>query len=354
MVFNIYNPDGSKAFSIENTDAIRSEESNELSLESLYESAENSYAECTKYINAVEVMSAEGFGENAKAVISKVIKNIKEFLLKVCNFIGNVIQKCAVFFKNVWNKLTGTDKLLESAKHLGEINDKSKTITLSPLMYKLLFEKSEAIVDMNSFIKESAKLNSECYEIYGKISTILKTILSTAKNDWLLDSFHHISTEREFLDDAVERVCNGIVAELKFARQLFLNEDYVNGDNNTVSINELIKHLRGLNIDVSSIEKNIETSNKVLTTYSAECVKLLSQVSADIDKILSFDKNGPNVSTRTKEKMIFVKKLMASVANNLQRMTKTVNDELVYSTKLLNEIRKCCSQISKYNETMNN
>jgi hypothetical protein len=352
MVFNIYNPDGSKAFSIESTDAIRSEESTELSLESLYESVESSYTECTKYINAVEVMSAEGFGENAKAVVDKVVKNIKEFLSKVCNFIIGIIQKCAAFFKNEWNKLTGTDKLLEGVKHLGEINDETKRITLSPLMYKLLFE-PVTVSHLISFTNGSARLNSECDEIYSTISKDLKSIIDIArKPEYRVDDIQRIAIRQRRLSDFIEQTLEKMAAEITFTRQLFLNDDYVNGDNHNISINELVKRLRVLTIDVSSVEKNIETSNKVLTTYSAECSKLLSQISADMTNILSSDKR-PDYPIN-KERMDYVRKTIMVTARTVQVLSKTINDELVYSTKLLNEIRKCCSQISKYNETKNN
>lgn len=123
MLFTVYEPNGAEAFSIESTNDMTTI-NDEYSLESLMpnieefsKECENAYDDCVKYINAVEVMSAEGFAENVKAGAKKIVEKVKAFIQSILNAIKEFVNKAvsAIIAKFAKNKPTKTGAIIASA-----------------------------------------------------------------------------------------------------------------------------------------------------------------------------------------------------------------------------------------------
>lgn len=123
MIFTIYEPNGSEAFSIESTNDVMTI-NDECSLKSLMpnieefsKECENAYDDCVKYINAVEVMSVEGFKETVKAGAKKIVEKIKAFIQSILNIIKEFVNKVvsAIIAKFAKNKPTKTGAIIASA-----------------------------------------------------------------------------------------------------------------------------------------------------------------------------------------------------------------------------------------------
>ena len=127
----IKDPNGNIVCSVESVTPINE---NNISLESVLasiddstRSCENSYANCIKYINALEVMSVESsFGDKIKKVSEKIAEFLKkmfdkivEYLKKFYEFILGIIDKVSNFFKSIKRKKITSDqkKLLEDVKN---------------------------------------------------------------------------------------------------------------------------------------------------------------------------------------------------------------------------------------------
>jgi len=127
----IKDPNGNIVCSVESVTPVNE---NNISLESVLasidnstKSCENSYAECIKYINALEVMSVESsFGDKIKKVSEKIAEFLKkmfdkivEYLKKFYEFILSIIDKVSNFFKSIKRKKITNDqkKLLEDVKN---------------------------------------------------------------------------------------------------------------------------------------------------------------------------------------------------------------------------------------------
>ena len=127
----IKDPNGNIVCSVESVTPMNE---NNISLESVLasidnstKSCENSYAECIKYINALEVMSVESsFGDKIKKVSEKIAEFLKkmfdkivEYLKKFYEFILSIIDKVSNFFKSIKRKKITNDqkKLLEDVKN---------------------------------------------------------------------------------------------------------------------------------------------------------------------------------------------------------------------------------------------
>jgi hypothetical protein len=123
MLFTVYEPNGAEAFSIESTNDMTTI-NNDCSLESLMpnieefsKECENAYDDCVKYINAVEVMSTEGFKESVKAGAKKIVEKVKAFIQSILNAIKEFVNKVvsAIIAKFAKNKPTKTGAIIASA-----------------------------------------------------------------------------------------------------------------------------------------------------------------------------------------------------------------------------------------------
>ena len=123
MLFTVYEPNGAEAFSIESTNDMTTI-NDEYSLESLMpnieefsKECENAYNDCVKYINAVEVMSTEGFKESVKAGAKKIVEKVKAFIQSILNAIKEFVNKVvsAIIAKFAKNKPTKTGAIIASA-----------------------------------------------------------------------------------------------------------------------------------------------------------------------------------------------------------------------------------------------
>ncbi len=97
--FTLRDPQGNIILAAESVIAPVSLESYGVALAEADKAVESAFDETERYSNAMAVMSTEGFGEQAKAVASKVWEKIKEFFAKIADWfakIGDVINSLLV------------------------------------------------------------------------------------------------------------------------------------------------------------------------------------------------------------------------------------------------------------------
>ena len=97
--FTLRDPAGNIILSAESVTAPVSLESYGVALAEADKAVESAFDETEKYSNAMAVMSSEGFGEQAKAVASKVWEKIKEFFAKIADWfakLGDAINSLLV------------------------------------------------------------------------------------------------------------------------------------------------------------------------------------------------------------------------------------------------------------------
>ena len=87
MNLQLKDPSGNVLVSLESTPVTSTVESMTADLVTIQKAMESAFDETEKYSNAIAVMSTEGFGEQAKAVASKVWEKIKEFFKKLIEWL---------------------------------------------------------------------------------------------------------------------------------------------------------------------------------------------------------------------------------------------------------------------------
>ena len=87
MNLQLKDPSGNVLVSLESTPVTPTVESMTTDLVEATKAVESAFDETEKYSNAMAVMSTEGFGEQAKAVASKVWEKIKEFFKKLIEWL---------------------------------------------------------------------------------------------------------------------------------------------------------------------------------------------------------------------------------------------------------------------------
>jgi len=88
--FTLRDPQGNIILAAESVTAPVSLESYGVALAEADKAVESAFDETEKYSNAMAVMSSEGFGEQAKAVASKVLEKIKEFFAKIADWFAKL------------------------------------------------------------------------------------------------------------------------------------------------------------------------------------------------------------------------------------------------------------------------
>ena len=99
MNYTLRDPNGNVLLAVESSPVV-TEADMRADLDKAAKACESAFDEVTKYQDAMAVMSTEGFGEQAKAVASKVWEKIKQFCTKIkeiCKFMFGKIKEFIVF-----------------------------------------------------------------------------------------------------------------------------------------------------------------------------------------------------------------------------------------------------------------
>ena len=128
MNLQLKDPSGNVLVSLESTSVTPTVESMTTDLVEVTKAVESAFDETEKYLNAVAVISSEGFGEQAKAIASKVINKIKEFfkwllewLKKFKDFISEKVFKVKLGKVKDSSKKQQMDQV---AKGINNLSDK--------------------------------------------------------------------------------------------------------------------------------------------------------------------------------------------------------------------------------------
>ena len=121
MKYTLNDPNGNTILSVEST-PVATEADIRADLDKAAKACESAFDEVTKYQDAMAVMSSEGFGEQAKAVASKVWEKIKEFFINL----GKFIKKIGMFIINTFNKKKIKPEQKEKAKEIDEFIKSNK------------------------------------------------------------------------------------------------------------------------------------------------------------------------------------------------------------------------------------
>ena len=92
MNYTLRDPNGNILLAVESSPVVTEADMN-ADLDKAAKACESAFDEVTKYQDAMAVMSTEGFGEQAKAVASKVWEKIKKFLTYIGDFIKKVFSE---------------------------------------------------------------------------------------------------------------------------------------------------------------------------------------------------------------------------------------------------------------------
>ena len=92
MNYTLRDPNGNVLLAVESSPVV-AEADMKADLDKAAKACESAFDEVTKYQDAMAVMSSEGFGEQVKAVASKVWEKIKKFLISIGDFIKKVFSE---------------------------------------------------------------------------------------------------------------------------------------------------------------------------------------------------------------------------------------------------------------------
>ena len=127
MNLQLKDPSGNVLVSLESTPVAPTVESMTTDLAEATKAIESAFDETEKYSNAMAVMSSEGFGEQAKAVASKVLEKIKEFfkwLMKWCKeFKDFVVNKALKFKINKIKDPSAKQQMLQLTNDMNNVSE---------------------------------------------------------------------------------------------------------------------------------------------------------------------------------------------------------------------------------------
>ena len=115
MNYTLRDPNGNVLLAVESSPVV-TEADMTADLDKAAKACESAFDEVIKYQDAMAVMSSEGFGEQAKAVASKVWEKIKEFFKRIINWFKD-------FYKQIVIRLHGLSEKIKSRK---KFNDRAR------------------------------------------------------------------------------------------------------------------------------------------------------------------------------------------------------------------------------------
>ena len=104
MKYTLTDPNGNVLLAVESSPVV-TEADMEADLDKAAKACESAFDETEKYSNAMAVMSSEGFGEQAKAVASKVWEKIKEVIDRLIGWIKQLIKYIRDGVKSLFDKI---------------------------------------------------------------------------------------------------------------------------------------------------------------------------------------------------------------------------------------------------------
>ena len=155
--FDIRDANGNLLFSIESTGAAVAEPRSTIA--DLNKAVESAFAECTKYYNAIEVMSIEaGFGDKVGAVAKSLGQKIVAFFKKIIEF-------CSYVSANV----------------------KTKNVMITRFN-RAIHETAKKALSTYGSMKEDGELAAESKEMMTAVATARKILNTLIKQDKLSQS----------------------------------------------------------------------------------------------------------------------------------------------------------------------
>ena len=298
MNYTLRDPNGNVLLSVESTPVV-TEADMKADLDKAAKACESAFDEVTKYQDAVAVMSSEGFGEQAKAVASKVWEKIKEFF----KWLKEWCKKIFGFIKTRITKISNKLK----AKLLSKSDVKQiEVLTMDEL--KKIAKTGEAF-DPDARIDYSAVIN-RCKIIMQQIQSVV----------------YLLSIEP-------------IVDQNKFKENVKTTIEYINVGKTESSIEKLTeKYIK--------LEEVLKSLN--LTKYSDEVAE---KVKKDIDNNLEFDPNA-RITESTKDASNGVDALSKMTDKWWDEILKNYNASKNVLTSEINEMMSASTDLEKYAETM--
>ena len=122
MKYTLTDPNGNVLLAVESSPVV-TEADMRADLDKAAKACESAFDEVTKYQDAMTVMSSEGFGEQAKAVASKVLEKIKEAIKRLIEWIKRLIKYIKDEVKNVFDKIKKFFASLFGKKSIVSVQD---------------------------------------------------------------------------------------------------------------------------------------------------------------------------------------------------------------------------------------
>ena len=210
MKYTLTDPNGNVLLAVESSPVV-TEADMTVDLDKAIKACESAFDEVTKYQDAIAVMSTEGFGEQAKAVASKVKESIIKFCKSVKEWFKRLLEKIKAFFQRLFGG--NKTKQLQSAKVTKVENiqpvvssENANANAITTMYVDAIFngKKYTVLIDKDDFI-------SSLHDIDGKV---IDPNLSTATISKLFDVRLGIlgklkSSSTEYIGDKVESIDAG-------------------------------------------------------------------------------------------------------------------------------------------------
>ena len=122
MKYTLTDPNGNVLLAVESSPVV-TEADMKADLDKAAKACESAFDEVTKYQDAMAVMSTEGFGEQAKAVASKVWEKIKEAIDRLIRWIKQLIKYIRDGVKSLFDKIKKFFASLVGKKSIQSVQD---------------------------------------------------------------------------------------------------------------------------------------------------------------------------------------------------------------------------------------
>ena len=122
MKYTLTDPNGNVLLAVESSPVV-TEADMKVDLDKAAKACESAFDEVTKYQDAMAVMSSEGFGEQAKAVASKVWEKIKEAIDRLIGWIKQLIKYIRDGVKSLFDKIKKFFASLVGKKTIRSVQD---------------------------------------------------------------------------------------------------------------------------------------------------------------------------------------------------------------------------------------
>ena len=298
MNYILRDPNGNVLLAVESSPVV-TEADMEADLDKAAKACESAFDEVTKYQDAMAVMSSEGFGEQAKAVASKVWEKIKEFFKWLKEW-------CKKIFEFITNKVV-------------KISNKLKIKLLSKSEVKEI--EVMTMDELKKIVKTGESFDPDARIDYSAVINRCKIIMQQIQSVVYLLSIEPIVDQNKFKENVKTTI------------------EYINAGKTESSIEKLTeKYIK--------LEEVLKSLN--LTKYSDEVAE---NVKKDIDNELGFDPN-VRITEATKDASNVVDGLSKMTDKWWEEILKNYNISKNILTSGINEMMTASTDLEKYAETM--